>query len=293
MTTTLIVSDIHLGSRNSRADQLSLLLRCNFDRLILNGDIINSVNLKKLRPAHWKLLDQLRHIARQRELILVRGNHDGEPGDEGFGTFDVLATLLGVPLHEDYRLEQDSRQYLVLHGDRFDPTLNWPILTDTAEWCYQAVQKINRKGAKWLKHKVKKLGGVVQFVKRRSVDYARSRGCQGVVTGHTHFCDDEWIDDVHYLNTGCWVDQPCTYVVAAAGGIQLHHWDCDRVPRVVEKICTTGPVTRCEPITAEFAKLPVPHSPVLEERLAMGIGPLLSPPPHPGPLSPEYGPERS
>jgi UDP-2,3-diacylglucosamine pyrophosphatase LpxH len=230
---TLIVSDIHLGSRNSQAEALSRLLETDFDRLILNGDTVNSLNLKKLKPKHWRLITRLRTIALERELILIRGNHDVPPGyDEiGFGPMDVLASLLGVRLHEEYQLEMSNGHYLVLHGDRFDPTLYWPMLTDAADWCYRAVQEVNKKAAKWLKRKVKRLGGVVEFVKRRSVQYAKLHGCQGIVTGHTHFCDDEWIDGVHYLNSGSWVDHPCTYVVAHSNQIRLCHWDEDLIER--------------------------------------------------------------
>jgi UDP-2,3-diacylglucosamine pyrophosphatase LpxH len=224
---TLIVSDIHLGSRNSRAPLLSRFLTAvAFDRLILNGDTINNLNLKKLKPKHWRLLDQLRDVARRRDLILIRGNHDGAHSEEKtFGPLDVLATLLGVPLNEEYPLDVGADRYLVLHGDRFDPTLNWPALTDAADWCYHGVQKLNKKAARWLKRRVKRLGGVVEFVKQRSVEYARKRDCKGIVTGHTHFPDDEWVAGVHYLNTGCWVDSPCNYVYADRSGIRLMHWD--------------------------------------------------------------------
>src|SRR5947209_3724405 len=149
--TTLIVSDIHLGSLNSQTALLSQLLETDFNRLILNGDTVNNLNLKKLQPAHWNIIGQLRRIAEERELILIRGNHDGQAKEVAdFGPLDVLATLLGVELLEEYPLEMGASRYLVLHGDRFDPTLNWPILTDTADWCYHAAQKINKKAAKWL-----------------------------------------------------------------------------------------------------------------------------------------------
>jgi UDP-2,3-diacylglucosamine pyrophosphatase LpxH len=229
--TTLILSDLHLGSRNCQAALLSGALAGDFDRLILNGDTVNSLNLKKLKPPHWEVIARLRAIARERELVLLRGNHDGALGHgSAFGPLDVLATLLGVQLQEEYRLHVGGRCYLVLHGDRFDPTLNWPILTDAADWGYQAVQKLNKKAAKWLKRRVKKLGGVVQFVKQRSVQYARGLGCQGVITGHTHFCDDDWLDGLHYLNTGCWVDSPCSCVVAGQDQVRLHFWDSTGVP---------------------------------------------------------------
>jgi UDP-2,3-diacylglucosamine pyrophosphatase LpxH len=235
--TTLIVSDIHLGSPNSQAGPFLRLLRTEFDRLILNGDTINNLNLKKLRPKHWKVLSRLREIALERELILIRGNHDGETrdgyhieetGKKGhFGPLDVLSSLLSVPMHDEYLLPSGDRNYLVTHGDRFDPTLSWPLLTDTADWCYQAVQKVNKKAAKWLKRKVKHLGGVVEIVKRGSVKRARELDCHGVITGHTHYCDDEQFEGIHFLNAGCWVDRICTYVRADEDHVRLCTWDDD------------------------------------------------------------------
>src|SRR5262249_22961507 len=136
-----------------------------------------------------------------------------------------------TPLCEEFCLDVGDRRYLVLHGDRFDPTLHWPSLSDAADWGYQTVQKLNKRAAKWLKKKVKKLGGVVEFVKSRSVHHARSQGYSGIIAGHTHFCDDEWIDGIHYLNTGCWVERPCTYVLTGRGQVCLHSWDgVDRLP---------------------------------------------------------------
>jgi UDP-2,3-diacylglucosamine pyrophosphatase LpxH len=222
---TAIMSDLHLGSRNCQAGLISEFLESRFDRLILNGDTVNSLNFKKLKAGHWKILDRIRNLARQREVILIRGNHDACWRQElGLGPQQVLSALLELPLHEEYLLELPAGHYLVMHGDRFDPTLQWPILTDTADWCYHAVQKVNKKAAKWLKRKVKRMGGVVEIVKRQAVHYAKSRGCQGVITGHTHFCDDEWIDGIHYLNSGCWVDTAGSYVRIEETDVRLCHW---------------------------------------------------------------------
>jgi UDP-2,3-diacylglucosamine pyrophosphatase LpxH len=232
---TLIASDIHLGSRNSQAAMFGHLLETDFDRLILNGDIINSINFKKLKPKHWAVVRQLQKVARHRELILIRGNHDGAPGDVS-GALDLLPKLIGVPFHEEYTLETEDRPYLILHGDRFDPTLNWPVVTDAAEWCYHTVQKFNKKSAKWLKRKVKHLGGVIEFVKQRSTRYAKELGCAGVIAGHTHYCEEDWIDGVHYVNTGCWVDSTCTYLRATKSELRLCHWDDSEPRHVTEEL---------------------------------------------------------
>jgi UDP-2,3-diacylglucosamine pyrophosphatase LpxH len=231
---TLILSDLHLGSRNCHgAEVLALLGREQFDRLILNGDTINSVNLRKLTPTHWAVVDRLRHLGRTRELILVRGNHDGDlPGynsgngngnGPAFGSHNVLPLLLGVPMREDYRLDIGGRPYLVLHGDRFDPTLNYPLLTEMADWCYQLSQKINMKLAKWLKKKSKRWGGLLEWVRGQSAAYAQQEGFAGVMTGHTHFADDLHVGDIHYVNSGCWTEPPFAYVTVEADQVRLHH----------------------------------------------------------------------
>jgi len=223
---TLVLSDIHLGSKNCRpAPLLELLRRERFDRLVLNGDTVNSLNFRKFTRDHWAVLERLRQLGRERELILLRGNHDHElPRDGGeFTDADVLPALLGVPMREEFRLEAGGRPYLLLHGDRFDPTLNYPAVTEVAEWCYQLSQKLNRKLAKWLKKKSKRWGGVLEWVRVQSISHAKRHGYAGVLTGHTHYADDAHIAETHYVNSGCWTEAPCAYVTADADRIRLHH----------------------------------------------------------------------
>lgn len=282
---TLILSDIHLGSRNCNSQALLQLLETErFDRLILNGDTVNSVNLKKLRPEHWQILARLRSIGKSRELIVIRGNHDheedyqpqykctcqqpafrgqqfaaaghesnsplspwgrgagGEGGngdsdpsinmnaaafasrrssDIGMGSFHVLPSLLETAMLEEYLLDVGDQQYLVLHGDRFDPTLRYPVVTEMADWCYQVSQKISRKLAKWLKKKSKRWGGLLDYVRQQTIAHAVEREHPGIVTGHTHYAEDLHINGVHYLNSGCWTDDPCSYLALENGKIRL------------------------------------------------------------------------
>jgi len=222
---TLILSDLHLGSKHSHTKHiLDILEREPFDRLILNGDTIHSLNLRKFKPGHWRVLDRLRTLARSREVILLRGNHDHEgPGQEvGFRSQEVLPTLLGVPMVEEYQLKVGDQPYLVLHGDRFDPILNHSVVSELAGWCYGLSQKFNKKLAKWLKKKSKKWSGLLDWIRAHSVRHAQEQGFVGVVTGHTHFADSQHVGNIHYVNTGCWTEPPCAYAIAGHGGVQLH-----------------------------------------------------------------------
>src|SRR5262249_20969750 len=202
-----------------------LLSREPCDRLILNGDTINNLNLRKFKDRHWRVVDKLRELARSRELGLVRGNHNYDvhaPPNRCYGPPAVLPALLGVPLVEEYTLEIGRRSYLVMHGDRFDPTLNYKVVSEMAGWCYDLSQKLSKKLAKWLKKKSKRWSGVLDCVRTRSVEHARNEGHEGIVTGHTHFAEDMNIDGIHYVNSGCWTEPPCAYVLADKTQISLH-----------------------------------------------------------------------
>ena len=230
MNTTLIVSDLHLGALNSRTDLLASLLESDFDCLVLNGDTVESLNFERFRRSDWRIVDQLKEIARDRNLVLIRGNHDGRAGDDMyFGSLDVLSELLGTKMHEEYELRLAHGRYLILHGDQFDQTLNLTWVGNTADWCYHRIQRVSRPTARWLKGRVKHWGGVVAAIKRGAIPYARTRGYVGVITGHTHYSEDDNSDGFHYLNSGCWVETPCSYIRVEDGHARLATWGEERL----------------------------------------------------------------
>ena len=158
------------------------------------------------------------------EHLMFRGS-EHYPGKErnGLDTSNVLPALLEVPMREDYRLPVNGHEYLILHGDRFDPTMNYPVVQEAAFLAYQFTTKLNKKLAKWLKRKSKKWGGILELVRSQSISFARKEGLHGVITGHTHFAEDVLIDDIHYVNSGSWTESPCAYITADNGELKLHH----------------------------------------------------------------------
>jgi UDP-2,3-diacylglucosamine pyrophosphatase LpxH len=222
---TLILSDLHLGARNSRTDLLLRLLDEDFDRLVLNGDVVDRPDPSRFRPADQDVLARLREVARECELVVVRGNHDALRGPgNARGRTDFLAGLLGVPVLPEYVLEVGGERYLVVHGDQFDGTMNLTWVGDAADSCYRGIQRVSRRLAHWVKGASKHVCGVVGAVQNGALAQARRRGFDGIITGHTHFCHDEEIDGIHYLNTGCWVDAPCSGVWSDADGVRLVFW---------------------------------------------------------------------
>ena len=52
--------------------------------------------------------------------------------------------------------------------------------------------------------------------------YLRKERADIIVTGHTHFADDVHISGTHYINSGCWTEPPCSYLVADQARVSLH-----------------------------------------------------------------------
>ena len=75
---TLIISDIHLGSTLSSAHLvMDFLKKASFHRLILLGDIFDGIHIYRFKPTEWELLAYLEKLAEQgKDVIWVKGNHD-------------------------------------------------------------------------------------------------------------------------------------------------------------------------------------------------------------------------
>ena len=60
----VILSDLHLGSKASRArDAMQVLKNLNFRRLILLGDIFCDLNFARLNKEHWRFLSYIRKLS--------------------------------------------------------------------------------------------------------------------------------------------------------------------------------------------------------------------------------------
>jgi metallophosphoesterase superfamily enzyme len=114
---TLILSDLHLGSRISRAQAaMRMLKETSFRRLVLLGDIFSDLNFGRLTKDHWKFLGYIRKLSnpkRKIEVVWVEGNHDQ-------GLTNVMSHLVGVKVYQEYVWEFEGRRHLAVHGHQFD-----------------------------------------------------------------------------------------------------------------------------------------------------------------------------
>jgi UDP-2,3-diacylglucosamine pyrophosphatase LpxH len=233
---TVILSDVHLGTPHSKADEVTHFLkhvRC--DRLILNGDIIDGWRLSrdgKWTKSHTRFIRRVLTMAQKKdtEVIYLRGNHD-----------DFLGRLLPmqfdhISLVEDFIHETPQGRYLVLHGDVFDGVVkNMVFLAHLGDIGYSLLLRLNRAYNWFRKLRGKEYFSLSQAIKARvkqAVSFigkfedqiaalARDKGCIGVICGHIHTPADKKIGDIHYLNSGDWVESLTAIVEHHDGRFEL------------------------------------------------------------------------
>ena len=228
---TLIISDLHLGSGLSRAEDAHRLLKSVvFRRLILLGDIFCDLNFGRLKRKHWELLSYIRKLSnpkRNVEVVWVEGNHDR-------GLTDVMSHLVGVQVYQEYLWNFAGRRYLAIHGHQFDRFLiNNAALSAMGEFLHVQIQKlsserkglakfIDRQNSKWLRLSPKVASGALA--------HARLRGAQVVFCGHTHDAMQAEKDGIRYFNSGCWTNDDATYIVVDHSGVQIRRYPTESAP---------------------------------------------------------------
>ena len=235
----LFISDVHLGTRTARADQLLGLLRCcEADVIYLVGDIIDFWRVR--RGPHWPqshndvLQKLMRKVRKGTRVVLIPGNHD-----EGLRDYAGMQ-FGGVELHRDYlHVTARGHRYVVMHGDEFDVvvrTAKWLALLgdrgyEFALWLNHPLNWVRRhlglgywSLSAYLKYRVKTAVAFIGAFEAAVAAEARRRGADGIVCGHIHHAADRTFDGVHYLNCGDWVES-CTAVVELQDGqLRVIRW---------------------------------------------------------------------
>lgn len=219
---TIVVSDVHLGTKNSKAKELVRFIRNNScDRLILNGDIIDGWQLrkngKKWKKKHTRFIRLVMKMIEKvdTEIIYVRGNHDD------FLDHFIPFSFGNLSIVRDYEFTSNGKQFYVCHGDIFDAiTTQFGWIAKLGDVGYTFLLWLNkvynnrrmRKGLPYyslsqeIKAKVKSAVSYISDFEKELVKVARHRGCHAVICGHIHHPAIENYDNVLYLNSGDWVE---------------------------------------------------------------------------------------
>lgn len=232
MHDAIIISDLHLGGDNAQVSALREFLErihggdMPTRQLILNGDVFDSHDFRRLKKHHWKVLSQLRRMSDDVPIVWINGNHDGPA--------EVISSLIGVQFAEEHELVSGDRRILVLHGHQFDSFLDdHPLLTRAAETIYRLLQRIDPtfSVARRAKRASKTFLRCAEQVRERAMAYAARRGFDAVCCGHTHLEAEPTSrfspsvnGSVDYFNSGCWTELPCGYLSVRDGSIALNHF---------------------------------------------------------------------
>jgi UDP-2,3-diacylglucosamine pyrophosphatase LpxH len=218
----LVISDLHLGSDICQAKPLVHFLEAvrrgalPTRRLILNGDVFDSIDFRRLKKQHWKVLSQVRKLSDEVETVWVTGNHDGPA--------EFVSHLLGVAVRDEVVVESGGRRVLLLHGHGFDEFIErYPVTSRLADAGYRFLQWVDRSHtvARRAKARSKTFLRCARKVEERAVEYARERGCDVVCCGHTHLPAANIAGPVHYFNSGCWTESPGHYIAIGHGAIEV------------------------------------------------------------------------
>jgi UDP-2,3-diacylglucosamine pyrophosphatase LpxH len=211
----VIVSDLHLGTKDSKAKEfIEFLEQHPTDLLILNGDIIDGWALSrgaKWKKQHTNAISKILKVSNKTKVIWIRGNHD-----------EFIAEFIGmhfgnIEIKEDYILDN----YYIFHGDVIDVFITkYKWLAKVGSIGYDLALWINRwynryrvwRGLPYqsisqeIKAGVKAATNYVNDFEVTAIKMATKHGCQGVICGHIHQPADLIINGARYLNSGDWVE---------------------------------------------------------------------------------------
>ncbi len=234
---TVFLSDIHLGTPDSKADEVvNFLKHIKCHKLVLNGDIIDGWALKRgsrWTSRHSRFIRKVIKMTEQdeTEVIYLRGNHD-----------EILERFLPLSFgkirltKEHIHTTAKDQRYLVVHGDGFDSvSTNHKWLASLGAVGYDFLLSVNRFynhyrawcGKEYFslsKHVKAKVKSAVSFVDRYEEllqELARHRKCDGIICGHIHTPEDKKVGDIHYLNSGDWVESLTAVIEHNDGTMEL------------------------------------------------------------------------
>lgn len=221
----IVISDLHLGSDVCQAALLEEFLEWavgNTRELVINGDVFDDLNFKRLTRWHFACLRVIRRNSDRADLkiVWIRGNHDGPA--------DIVSHLVGVEVLDEYLFNNGSIRLLILHGDQFDHVVTrYATVTAVARALFSVIQRwAPHDAARWIRRMSKKFQRNSQLVQRSAIEYARSvRYCDHVTCGHTHLPLEAHEGGVHYYNTGTWTDRPpCPFLTVRGAEVHLERW---------------------------------------------------------------------
>ncbi len=217
---------------------LDFLKHNEADTIYLVGDIVDFWRVKRgaiwPQPHNDVIQKLLRKARKGTRVVFIPGNHDEAMRDYCGMQFG------GIELErQTEHTTADGKRYIVMHGDEYDVVVRYArwlaFLGDRgyelALWINNPLNFIRRRLglgywslSAYLKLRVKTAVNFIGEFEHNLAEEARRRGADGVICGHIHHAASRQIGDVHYVNTGDWVES-CTAVRETHDGtLELVNW---------------------------------------------------------------------
>lgn len=233
---TVWVSDVHLGTKASRAsDLLQFLEEVKFDKIYLVGDIIDLERMK-VRPhffaTHQEVITRLIQLAAEGvEVVYIPGNHDCE--------FRKLIgqVFFNVPiLMEDVHETPFGERLLITHGDILDGRIRHGTKLErfgsaAYSWLMEIDVQINRMRralgrdyfpiSAQVKRRLSRANQYISRFEEVAAHYALERGFDGIVCGHIHRPSVKMINGSLYANDGDWVEHGTALAERFDGSLEI------------------------------------------------------------------------
>jgi UDP-2,3-diacylglucosamine pyrophosphatase LpxH len=236
---SLWLSDIHLGTLSSRAeDLLAFVAAVRAERIYLVGDIIDLKRLQarpRFPDLHLRVIAEFARLAAAgTQVMYIPGNHDHE-----FRRF-AGRDLAGIPVRLEAVHERlNGERLLVTHGDLLDGRIRkgnnlekfgiaaYLFLTETDvvlnRW-RRVLGRESRSLSAGIKLRLKSARDYMRRFEHVAAGYATDRGFDGIVCGHIHRPHLRRIGDCLYANDGDWVEHGTALAETADGLLQVLRW---------------------------------------------------------------------
>jgi UDP-2,3-diacylglucosamine pyrophosphatase LpxH len=236
----LFISDVHLGSRACKAEQLLDFLRHHeAETIYLVGDIVDGWQLRSAwywPQSHNDVIQKLLRKARQgARVIYIPGNHDEFLRDY-FGTHFGGVVVTEQATHT----AADGKRYVVMHGDQFDRSIrrarHFAALGDHGRMLLEratlavnlvraALNLPNWSFASWARYKVKEALNYVHAFEQALIAEAVRRRTEGIICGHVHHASIQDFPAARYVNCGDWIESCSAAVEHFDGKLEIVSWN--------------------------------------------------------------------
>ncbi len=239
----VVISDVHLGTYGSRAEELNAYLKTIKPKtLILNGDIIDIWQFSKryFPQSHLKVIKRITSLVSEGvEVYYITGNHDEMLRKfKGFkvGSFEIVNKVI---------LDLNGKKTWFFHGDVFDVTMKhskWLaklggkgydllILINTmVNWISARFGGEKLSFSKKIKDNVKSAVKFINNFEEVVAEIAAEQEFHTAVCGHIHQPTIKQLiskdSEVLYLNSGDWVEN-CTALEYNNGSWKLYRFSED------------------------------------------------------------------